>query len=330
MIARLVPFLAIALLSAATAAAHEIRPGMLQLREVETGQFDFLFRVPVRDGRPLAIEPRLPPDCRFAGLPSSRRDRTYAETRATVVCDAGMQDASVGIDGLAKLRTDVLVRIEFLEGGSETLRATPEAPTVTVTGPRSLWRVSTEYLILGAEHILLGVDHLLFVAALLMLVDGWRRLVATVTAFTVAHSITLAGATLGVVTAPGALIEALIALSIVFVAAEVIHKRRGQSTWAIQRPWLVAFAFGLLHGFGFAGALSEVGLPEDAVPAALLFFNIGVELGQLAFVAMLILLAHLAGREKMFRAKALPVAFASAIGVLAAFWAVERVMAIWA
>jgi len=321
--------LAVALLSGAAATAHEIRPGLLQLREAEAGRFDLLWRTPVAFGRPLEIEPRLPSDCRFVGAPIVRLDGAYAEKRAEMVCDGGLREAVIAIDGLAIQRTDVLVRVEFLGGGGETLRATPEAPAVTVTGPKSLWRVSTAYLGLGVEHILLGIDHLMFVAALLMLVDGWRRLVATVTAFTLAHSITLAGATLGFLSAPPRLIEALIALSIVFVAGEVVHRSRGVTTLAIRKPWLIAFAFGLLHGFGFAGALQAVGLPADAVPAALLFFNVGVEIGQLIFIAAAFLAATAIGRFRPVRAGVSPAFLATAIGIMAAFWTVERVAAIW-
>lgn len=331
MIARLAILLtlAAALLGGTVAKAHEVRPGLLQLREVEPGAFDYLWRTPVRDGRPLAIEPGMPADCRFVGPRALSQAGAYAENRALLTCEDGLREATVAIDGLATQRTDVLVRVEFLGGGSETLRATPDAPAVTITGPRSLWRVSAAYLMLGVEHILLGIDHLLFVAALLMLVDGWRRLVATVTAFTLAHSITLAGATLGFMSAPPRLIEALIALSIVFVAAEVIHRQRGELNLAIRKPWLVAFAFGLLHGFGFAGALGEVGLPDDAVPAALLFFNIGVEVGQLVFVGAAVAASRLFSRSRIFETGLAPVAFSSAIGVLAAFWTFERVAAIW-
>jgi len=322
--------LAFACLSGTAAEAHEIRPGLLRLREVETGRFDFLWRTPVAFGRALEIEPRLPSDCRFVDAPLASLEGAYREQRATLICDDGLREAVVAIDGLATQRTDVLVRIEFLNGGSETLRATPDAPAVTVTGPRGLWRVSAAYLGLGVEHILLGIDHLMFVAALLMLVRGWRWLVTTVTAFTLAHSITLAGATLGVLSAPPRLIEPLIALSIVFVAGEVVHRRRGLTTLSIRKPWLIAFAFGLLHGFGFAGALKAVGLPADAVPAALLFFNVGVEIGQLVFIAAALLAANALGRLRPFRLEIWPTLLASGIGVLAAFWTVERVAAIWA
>ncbi len=313
----------------AAAQSHEIRPGLLQMKEIEQGEIEYLWRKPVRADLPLKMTPVFPPNCRTVGPPILSRSNDFAETQAVLACDGGLRAATISIEGLRTLRTDVLVRIEYQNGGGETHRATPESPDVALTGPRRVFDIALIYLVLGVEHILFGIDHLLFVAALLMLVEGWRRLVATVTAFTIAHSITLAGATLGVLSAPGALIEALIALSIVFVAAEVIHKRRGETTWAIKRPWLIAFAFGLLHGFGFAGALSDVGLPEEAVPAALLFFNVGVEIGQLAFIAAVMIASKLFRSAGGFSHTILPRTFASLIGSVAGFWAVERVVAVW-
>jgi hypothetical protein len=184
------------------------------------------------------------------------------------------------------------------------------------------------------EHILLGFDHLLFVLALLLLVKGWRRLVATITGFTVAHSLTLAAATVGWVQVPQAPVEAVIALSIMFVAVEILHQRQGRTGIASRWPWVVAFGFGLLHGLGFAGALREIGLPDQAIPAALLSFNVGVEAGQLLFVAVVFLFLRLAthamgrwesGSDRTARLPAAatpPVSYA--IGILAGFWFVER------
>jgi hypothetical protein len=181
--------------------------------------------------------------------------------------------------------TDVLLRVERQDGAAQTHRLTPAAPSVVVTAAPGALAVAGTYLRLGIEHILLGFDHLLFVLALLILVGPNRRLIGTVTAFTVAHSLTLAAATLGAVHLPAAPVEATIALSIAFVAAEIVHARRGVLSLTERKPWIVAFAFGLLHGLGFAGALAAVGLPQRAIPLALLFFNVGVEVGQLCFIA---------------------------------------------
>ena len=234
--------------------------------------------------------------------------------------------------------TDVLVRIEDRSGATQTERLTPTKHSFVLKGTASAGEVAITYLFLGIEHILLGFDHLLFVLALVILVRDWRRVAITVTAFTVAHSITLAAATLGFVHVPGPPVEATIALSIMLVAAEIVNARRGQPSLTARWPWLVAFAFGLLHGFGFAGALSEVGLPQHAIPLALLFFNLGVEVGQLAFVAGVMTLAWavqwLAARRfepaQVQQAFArFDVAAAYVIGAPATFWLIERTSGFW-
>ena len=199
--------------------------------------------------------------------------------------------------------------------------------------------VSATYLRLGIEHILFGFDHLLFVLALVILVRDWRRVALTVTAFTIAHSITLAAATLDLVNMPGPPVEAAIALSIVLVAVEIVNARRGTPSLAARWPWLVAFCFGLLHGFGFAGALAEVGLPHHAIPIALLFFNLGVEIGQLAFVAAVLATGELFSHAVALRFEPasvqrtinrLDVTAAYAIGAVAAYWLIERTSAFFA
>ena len=258
--------------------------------------------------------------------------------RRTVRHAGGLAGKSIAVEGLSATFTDVLVRIEDLAGITQTERLTPTTASFTVKATPGTGEVAVAYLRLGIEHILGGVDHLLFVLALIILVGGWRRVVITVTAFTIAHSITLAAATLGFVNVPARPVEAMIALSIVLVAAEIVNARRGRPSLTARWPWLVAFAFGLLHGFGFAGALSEVGLPQHAVPLALLFFNLGVEIGQLAFVALVMVLAWglpramdglaLPGRDWM-RAHA-AVAAAYLVGALAAYWLIDRTLAFWA
>lgn len=311
------------------AVAHEVRPALLQLTEFEADRFETLWRVPARGGRKLSLEPRMPANCQESGVPELRQDGARAEQRSELLCDGGLGGGEIAIEGLERLRTDVFIRVSYINGATETLRATPSSPNVILAGSRDLFEVSGAYLLLGIEHILLGIDHLLFVGALLLLVSGWRRLTVTITAFTLAHSITLAGATLGLIMAPTAFIEVLIAFSIVFVAAEIIHLRQGKRTLTTSRPWLIAFAFGLLHGFGFAGALGAVGLPPEAVPAALLFFNLGVEAGQLLFMAALLLLVRaLALLWSELPTWLLPGA-AYAIGTLASFWTVERIATIW-
>ena len=230
----------------------------------------------------------------------------------------------------------MLVRIESLGGATQTERLSPTKTTFVVQTVPAAWEDATTYLRLGIEHILFGFDHLLFVLALVILIGGWRRVALTVTAFTIAHSITLAAATLGLVNLPRPPVEAAIALSIVLVAAEIVNARHGKPSLAARSPWLVAFCFGLLHGFGFAGALAEVGLPHHAIPIALLFFNVGVEIGQLVFVAVV-----LTAGEQFRRAIALglkpvlvqrtvnrlDVSAAYVIGAVAAYWLIERTSA---
>jgi hypothetical protein len=227
-----------------------------------------------------------------------------------------------------------LVRVTGLDGVTQTTRATPDAPSVAIAATASAWSVAGTHLALGVEHILLGIDHLLFVLALVMLVKSWKTLAATITAFTLAHSITLAAATLGFVHVPGPPVEACIALSIVFVAAEIVRGRQappprpgmaqGQPGITARWPWVVAFTFGLLHGLGFAGALSEVGLPQQAIPLALLFFNVGVEIGQLLFVAAVLSGLALVRRFRVPNAPWIEQAPPYAIGAIAMFWVIER------
>ncbi len=320
------------------AQAHEVRPGYLQVQEIGPDVYDVLWKVPARGEYRLSLYARLPDGC--TGKPSHGTfvDDAFVE-RWQARCGGGLVGKSIGIEGLSATRTDVLVRVERLDGTTQTVRLTPEQTTFVVTASPDRWEVAKTYFVLGVEHILLGIDHLLFVLGLLFLVGSWRRLVATVTAFTVAHSITLAAATLGWVHVAQAPVEATIALSVMFVAAEVLHAAQGRAGLAARAPWVVAFVFGLLHGFGFAGALREVGLPEKDVPLALLMFNVGVEVGQLMFIAGVVALLSFVTRilrrgrggeqgpwhtETVTRT---PVAYL--VGSMAAFWVVQRVVAFW-
>lgn len=306
-------------------AAHEVRPAYLELRETEPGTYDVLWKVPARgENLRLGVYVRLPDDARTLGEPRAVfADDAYLE-RWRFQREGGMTGQTIGIDGLRSTRIDTLVRFSTHDGHSQTLRATPDQPSVTIPAEASAWNVARTYTIIGIEHILLGIDHLLFVLALVLLVKGWKRLVGTITAFTIAHSITLALATLGFVNLPGPPVEACIALSIVFIASEIIHSRHGRPGLTERAPWVVAFTFGLLHGLGFAGALDEVGLPQSAIPLALLFFNVGVELGQLAFIAVVLGFMAILHRMPLklpdWSWRITPYA----IGSVAAFWVIQR------
>jgi hydrogenase/urease accessory protein HupE len=321
-----------------TAHAHEVRPGYLEVRQVDAESFDVLWKVPAKGEYRLRLHARLPEECTGAPNQGSFVGGAFVE-RWRATCPGGLVGRAIDIEGLSATRTDVLARIEWLDGTTQAVRLTPEQTSFVAEAAPSALAVAKTYFVLGVEHILLGIDHLLFVLGLLFLVGNWKRLIGTVTAFTVAHSITLAAATLGLVHVAQAPVEATIALSIVFVAAEIIHGAHRQPRLAARAPWLVAFVFGLLHGLGFAGALREIGLPQKDVPLALLFFNVGVEVGQLLFVAAVVAVFSVLTRllrqqrsrdhgpwysESLIRT---PVAYG--IGSAAAFWTVQRVVGFW-
>jgi hypothetical protein len=308
--------------------AHEVRPAYLELRETGSGVYDVRWKVPaLGDELRLALGVEFPADTSNLTEPIGVFGAGAYVERWQVRRPGGLAGQRIRIDGLSSTRIDTLVRVTDVNGVTLTSRATPDAPSVTIAAAASGWDVARTYLALGVEHILLGIDHLLFVLALVLLVTGWEKLVTTITAFTVAHSITLGAATLGFVRVPGPPVEACIALSIVFVAAEIVRGLQGRAGITARRPWLVAFTFGLLHGLGFAGALSEVGLPQHAVPAALFFFNVGVEAGQLIFVAVVLAVLTLARRRPPSRSGWAQVVTPYSIGGIAMFWVLQRVTA---
>lgn len=317
-----------ALLAVASGAAqaHEVRPAYLELKEVGADTYELLWKVPARgEDRRFGLHLRVPGHCRPASPAKQVFTGGAHVERSRIVCPGGLAGGEIRIEGLAATLTDALVRIAWADGASQVARLTPDAASMRVAAAPSGATVARTYLALGIEHILLGVDHLLFVLALLLVVKGGRRLVATVTAFTVAHSITLALASLGLVHVPAAPVEAVIALSIVFVAAEIVHARQGREGLAARAPWVVAFAFGLLHGFGFAGALAEIGLPQGHIPLALLLFNVGVELGQLLFIATALGAAAVIGHARVRLPHWAGLVPPYAIGSVAMLWVIQRI-----
>jgi hydrogenase/urease accessory protein HupE len=314
--------------------ADELRPGYLELRQTAPNTYAMLFKIPaLGEDLRLGIYVALPESTKDVTPPQAAFGNGAYIERRTISRNGGLAGQIVTIEGLSATSTDVLVRIESLGGAVQTERLAPTRIAFVVQATPGAGEVAVTYLRLGVEHILFGFDHLLFVLALIILVGDWRRVVLTVTAFTVAHSITLAAATLGFVRVPGPPVEAAIALSIVLVAVEIVNARRGTPSLTARLPWLVAFTFGLLHGFGFAGALAEVGLPHHAIPIALLFFNLGVEIGQLAFVAVVLAAGFAFRRAIAFRLEPaslqrvvnrLAVIAAYAIGTVAAYWLIER------
>lgn len=307
--------------------AHEVRPGYLEITETTPERYQVLWKIPMKGDAVLRMTPVFPETCKEQTPPSSRKVAAAMVKQWSIICAGGLKDVDIAIDGLQNTLTDVLARVTHAGGATQTVRLAPDNIRFTVSGIPSTLEVITTYLSLGIEHILLGIDHLLFVFALLLIVQGWRRLVGTITAFTVAHSITLAAATLGYVNVPQAPVEAVIALSILFLATEIIHMQQGKIGLAQRYPWLVAFIFGLLHGFGFAGALSEIGLPQSDIPLALLFFNVGVEVGQLIFVATVLLIGMVLKRLISQPMRWGETVITYMIGGIAAFWTIERVAA---
>jgi hypothetical protein len=306
------------------AQAHELRPGYLEVRQTGPETFATLWKVPARGDLRLGLSLQLPYNCTPTTEPFRFQTADAYTERVTLTCPVGLEGRRITIDGLAATLTDVLVRLVRTDGSAQSVRLTPAAPFLVVAAVPSRFQVAAIYLRLGIEHILMGVDHLVFVLGLLLIVPDRWMLLKTITSFTVAHSLTLAVATLGYASAPLLPLNAAIALSILFLGPEMVRARRGDTSLTLQHPWVVAFAFGLLHGFGFASGLTSMGLPRAEIPAALLLFNLGVEASQMLFVLLMV------GLERAFRTlelrwprwvEAVP---AYTVGTLGAYWTLQR------
>jgi hypothetical protein len=307
--------------------SDEIRPALLDIKEQNTGLFAMTWKVPTRGNRVLALTPQLPGSLELLGSPSVQNIPGARIEHATYKNNgASLTGQRIVIDGLSALQTDVLLLIQLQDGTQHSAILRPASPEFTIPLEASKLEIARDYWRMGTIHILEGVDRLLFVLALLLIVSGLGPLVKAVTAFTVAHSITLALATLGVVHVPAAPTEAIIALSIVFLASEIVHKQHGMPGITERYPWVIAFIFGLFHGLGFAGALSEIGVPQHEVPLALLMFNIGVETGQLLFIAVVLSLMAVLRRLPLTAPKGAWQLLPYTIGSVATFWTIQRVM----
>jgi hydrogenase/urease accessory protein HupE len=305
--------------------AHEARPAYLELKETSPGEFSVLWRTPVLSGMRLPIQLRLPEDAKNMKEPEVQElADSLVERRWVNAGPYGLAGKRIEFFGLQATITDVLVRVELLDGRRWTIILHPSQPWVELAATQTRLEVTGTYIVQGIRHILFGADHLLFVLGLLLIVRDRWMLLKTVTAFTVAHSITLAIATLGYAEAPILPLNAAIALSILFLGPEIVRSWRGETSFTIRHPWVVAFAFGLLHGFGFASALTSAGLLRTELPLALVSFNVGVELGQLGFILLVLAL------ERSFTileirwprwVQALP---GYVVGGLGAFWTVQR------
>jgi hydrogenase/urease accessory protein HupE len=313
------------LLAVSVASAHEARPAYLEIKETAPEQFSILWRTPVLSGMRLPVMLNFPEDVQSVKAPVVEElADSLVERRWINAGPNGLAGKRIEFIGLQATITDVLVRVEMLDGRRWTIIVHPSQPWVEITAAQTHWAVMGTFIVQGIRHILFGADHMLFVLGLLLIVRDRWMLLKTVSAFTMAHSITLAIATLGYAEVPIPPLNAAIALSILFLGPEIVRSWHGQTSFTIQHPWVVAFAFGLLHGFGFASALTSAGLPHHELPLALVSFNVGVELGQLGFIALVLAL------ERSFRvlevrwprwAEVLP---GYTVGSLGAFWTFQR------
>ena len=305
--------------------AHESQPGSLDIRQIAGDRYDVVWKAPIYYGRPHPARLELPASWRTVVEPTERTLPDSIVSRQVVaVGEKGVEGSVVSFPGLEGTITDVFVRLSRLDGTAMTAVVRPTSPNAVLRGERSWHTTAGEYIGLGFHHIMLGVDHLLFVLGLLLIVRGRMMLFKTVTSFTVAHSVTLAIATLGYASVPLPPLNAAIALSILFLGPEIVRSWRGETSLTIRYPWIVAFLFGLLHGFGFASGLSTTGMPKAELPWTLLFFNVGVELGQIGFVSLTLLLSRafrvLEVRWPVWAERA-P---GYAVGVCGAYWTVQR------
>jgi hypothetical protein len=317
---------AVALVAAlvGTAHAHETRPGYLELRESDPVTYALLWKRPTGGEVEIQIAPVVPDGCRPSTPDQQQLTPGAVVVRGTLQCRGGLAGKTLRIAGLETTITDVLVRVEHADGRVESHLLRPASPSVTLGAATSGFERAASYLQLGVQHILLGVDHLLFVLGLLLIVRDRWMLVKTITAFTVAHSLTLAIATLGYASAPLLPLNAAIALSILFLGPEIVRVWRGETSFTIRHPWVVAFLFGLLHGFGFASGLTAMGLPKAEIPLALLLFNVGVELGQIAFVVLVVLLERAFRVLQIHWPRYVAMLPGYAVGSLGAFWTIQR------
>ena len=305
--------------------AHEARPAFVEIKETAPGRYSVLWRTPALAGMRLPVVLKFPDGVRDTNEPVTQwLTDSVVERRVIEAGAGGLAGKSIEFAGLQATITDVLAHVQTRDGLDMTTLVRPSLARLVVTSPRSWLEIAGDYLLHGIQHISFGVDHLLFVLGLILIVTNRWTLLKTVSAFTVAHSITLAIAALGYAQAPVAPLNAAIALSILFLGPEIVRCWRGETSLTIRHPWVVAFLFGLIHGFGFAGALTSAGLPLKDLPLALLSFNIGVEIGQVSFV-LLILLLERSFRQLQIRwprwVQALP---GYTVGSLGAFWAIQR------
>lgn len=316
--------------------AHALEPGFLELQNIAGSEWRVTWRKPQVSGQPMSIDAVLPEGCDKRRGPSASFDGRAFLSSWIALCKDGIAGGEIRIDGLERTRTDVLVRYSVGEDTSpKAVRLTAANPAFTVPMEQGGPGMFGTYFFLGVDHILMGIDHLMFVFLLVLLIRNWRRLFAAVTSFTMAHSLSLGAASLGWIIVPARPVEAIVALSIVFLAAELLQTQKDRPRLTERYPWSLGFVFGLLHGLGFARALLEIGLPERDVLTALFAFNVGVEAGQILFIVVVLAVGAALRRLYPGRAQSLNLqgsmgvrATAYCIGSLAAFWVLERIAVI--
>lgn len=312
-------------LAALPAAADELRPGYMELTQRDAQSWKLVWKAPVLGGLATRARPAFPGFC-TQSTPQARIEGAALVAESQLTCTKDLAGAQVGIAGMDAAFTDALLRVAPLNRPVQVARLTPTDAMITLNTVPDTLEVARSYFVIGVEHIIAGYDHLLFVVALVLLLLRPWTIVRAATAFTLAHSITLIGTTLGVLGLPQAPVEALIALSIVFLAVEIVKRDPTQPRLSERIPWVVAFGFGLIHGFGFAGALREIGLPESDLPVALLTFNLGVEAGQLLIIVAVVALIKALQRFKPAWLRPAVLAASYAIGITASFWFIERLI----
>ncbi len=318
--------LLLALLTSAAAQAHRFAPSLLKVNEIGPGQYHLVWKTPAQATSEIPLRPTWPASCEITQSSPAQLEGTGKVSSFQIGCDGlgddGLVGETLGVDGLGANQASAMVMVSLLDGRQYQEVLNAEQSSFVVPEESSAGEVMSDYMVLGAEHIWGGIDHLLFVFGLLLLVGGGARLLWTITAFTVGHSITLSLVTLGYFNYPVALVEFTIALSIFVLAVELTRRERNDLLW--RHPWWLAGGFGLLHGMGFAGALAETGLPQDNVPLALLFFNIGIELGQIAFILVVLALWWLLRRPLAPWQEQLRWVPVYLLGGLSAMWCIER------
>ncbi len=311
-----------------TTFADEIRPAFLELTQNSKTSYKVLWKKPSRgeSQNVLKLEPIFPSTAKILGVKKIFKTQSAVLESYVIEEPSALITKTITIEGLETISSDVLVRVHYLDGETEFIRVLPESPKFSLSHESGFVNMASTYFILGVEHILEGFDHLLFVLALLLLVGNLRVLIWTITAFTLAHTITLILASLDMIHLSSKAVESTIALSIIFVAAEVVYAMKGKIHLSKKYPWLIAFGFGLIHGLGFAGALKEIGLPQTEIVPSLIFFNVGVEVGQLIFISCVLLIIWIGGKFFEKYAYSAKMTTAYTIGITATFWFLERVI----